>query len=274
MPDRLLRPVGALLALSLLTSCHDARAPSRWTGAPITVDGKNQDWSDIPFTELDDTGMSLGICNDAENVYIAINARIPRLLHPASGKGFTTWFDKSGKKTKDFGIRYIGNPISNPDSTWGGRPEFGGASRPGRPMPGAHQPVIEQLLVLFKPGESGINLKLDGSAGPAAKLDNLNGVFTCELSVPLNYADKGPYVIGAEAGSQISIGIEVGGAAAEPTGGGRRGGMPRDGQRDMPPRDGMGGRPPPGRRDAQLKNPATDDEIWISYTLATESSGE
>jgi len=232
----------------------------------------------MPFTYLKDAGVSLGICNDAEHVYIMFMFRDPKLLLSASGKGFTAWFDKSGAKKKDFGVRYICNPTVNFDPAKGERPGFGDPSRQRMPMPGAQKPVIEQLLVLFGPEEQGINLKLDGSLGPAASLGNLNGVFTYELAIPLDQADKGLYAIGAEAGTDISIGFEIGGMGGGPPGGGKGGGPPGGGKGSGPP-GGMGGGPPGGGRGGGppgggMGGGSQDKDIWINYTLAKPSIPE
>jgi len=255
----------------LFTGCASEEIQSQWTEAPITVDGQNTDWDAIPFTYLKDFEISLGICNDADNIYIMLKFRDPKLLMAASRKGFTAWFDKCGTKKKEFGIRYICNPRVNVDPTRGERPEFGGPFRQRMQMLGDQKPVTEQLLALLGSEEKGINLKLDGSLGPTARLGNLNGVFAYELSVPFDHMGKGLYALETEAGSDISVGFEINNLS-RPPGGSKRGGRP-GGMGDRPP-GGMGGGRGGKHPNRDMRGGSQDQDIWIKYTLATSLSQE
>ena len=104
--------------------------------------------------------------------------------------------------------------------------------------------MTEQLLALFGSEEQDINLKLDGSLSPAARLGNLNGVFAYELAVPFDHMGKDLYAIETEAGSDISIGFEIRGMSRGPPGGSKRGGRP--GGMGSGTLGGMGGGPPGG----------------------------
>ncbi|MDP8241264.1 MAG: hypothetical protein P9X24_19420 [Candidatus Hatepunaea meridiana] len=219
--------------------------------------------------------MSLGICNDADNIYILFQFKDPKWLRTASSRGFTIWLDESTKKKQNFGIRYICNPPIDLNQLRNEETGSGSPYEQRRRIPYVHRKVYEQIVILNGTEEMGISIKPDGSQGPAASLGSANGVFIYEFSIPIAHNDSIPHSIGTEVGSDISIGFEFGGMDREKSkqmkqqmgsrrGGGGKGGGGMGGGRGGG-KGGMGRSP--GRERSQ--DMMQGGEIWVKCSLAS-----
>lgn len=192
---------GILLILS--PSSHLARAASdltftsTWLDPGLTVDGSVRDWPE--FGRLD-RGPAIAFRNDSNSLVVAVTTSDPELRRQLS-TGLILWFDPSGKRTFDFGVRIPGPfrralPGANPD----GPPASESASSTTR---------LDQFDVMG-PGRNARRLiDLDPSLGVevAAGLDQ--GAIVYEVRLPLQKSSAHPYAAGAGPGATIAVGLET-----------------------------------------------------------------
>jgi hypothetical protein len=78
---------------------------SLWSSAPVQIDGRATEWSDMPL--LDEEGIGFRAMNDGANLYLLIGGTAADgrlLLSGKSGQTITLWFLKPDGKTKEWGI--------------------------------------------------------------------------------------------------------------------------------------------------------------------------
>jgi hypothetical protein len=195
--------------------------------------------------------------------------------------GLTLWLDNSGKKKKDFGIRYTGEPLLPDLQKMGGSGE-GGFEESLTPeqrqnLVDREKAMADQITFINKKSNLEIKLKVDGSGGPAVCFDSVGGIYAYEFSIPLQKGDAYDCAIGAKPGQTICLGLEWGGMGDRQSmrqGGGGMGmppgGGPPGGGGGMPPGGGgMGGGPPGGGRSGARMQQPEKQEVWVKTKLAS-----
>jgi hypothetical protein len=274
------RGVKAILVLTffssiLLGSCKTQEVKTYWSAEPVQIDGEMTEWVGKPTIYYEETGVQLGLRNDNQNLYILFrfnNQEWARLIRMG---GVTLWLDNSGKKKKDFGIRYAGGP-SLLDMRKSGVEGVGGfwdnlTPEQQERLMQRQESMAEQLIVIYNKSNQEIPIPANGSSGPAVSFDFPQGIYTYKFKIPLQKSEVFDYAIGAQPGQEISLGLEWG----ELKMGDREKRMKQMGEGGMrPPGGGMGGRPPGGggppgggRSGPGMKKPEKQ-EIWIKTKLA------
>ncbi len=253
-----------------------------WSSEPIKIDGESEDWSSTPVSYFEEKDVTLGLCNDNDNLYVLFNFRNESWARIIKRHGVTIWFDTAGGKRKDMGIRFIGGPApAEMESDRGGFLK--------QLTPEEREVIIlglekmEDQLIIIEDEQERV-IPPDGSCGPAVSSANNQGVFTYEFSIPLQEGEENSdyYYLNEEPEHTISIGLEWGLSEdefrstmermrpGEGPGEGFPGGMegPPGGG---PPRGGQGRLP--GVRGGMLEK----QEVWIRTSLAyptAEQSGQ
>jgi len=88
--------------------CHWAGASALET--PITIDGSNSDWADIPTIYFEDQQAVLGVANDSDNLYLLMRFHDPKWVRTIKMSGLKIYVDAKGGESKDVCIRYLGGP--------------------------------------------------------------------------------------------------------------------------------------------------------------------
>lgn len=263
----------------LLGGCKTQEVSNHWSSQPVQVDGQMTDWAGIPANYLEDSGVQLGLCYDNQNLYILFRFSNQAWARAIRMGGVTLWLDNSGKKKKDFGIRYTGGPSLSEMQGQGmaGEGGFWESLTPEQKerLKQRQASMADQITVIDKKRDQEIALRADGSGGPAFGFANLQGIYTYEFSIPLQKGDVFDYGIGAEPGQIICLGLEWGLSEED-----RQrmmkemgGGPPRGGRGDMGGglpgggRGGMGGRGGPGGG-SRPQMPGKQ-EVWVKTVLAT-----
>lgn len=267
------------------TGCGSLEMKSKWREQEIIVDGKSDDWVGI-LQYVEEKNISVGVQNDDNFFYMCMIIDEPQLRNQIMAQGLRLWFDPEGGDEKAFGIKYpIGLGMMRP-----GR-EFTEEERermrePGRPQnedsdmdPERHQQEFERSLaeleILSAGIDEGIRISVGEANGIEIKLKMYNAQVVYECKIPLLSSRGRPYVIKAQSGDAIGVGLEspqidmqamrdrIGGRM--PDGGGRGGGGMIGGGRG-----GMGGMP--GGRGGRGGNRQTPEElkVWASVHLATK----
>lgn len=248
----------------LLGGCKTKEASSHWSAQPVQVDGQMTDWVGMPANYMEDSGVQLGLCNDNQNLYILFRFSNQAWARAIRMGGVTLWLDNSGKKKKDFGIRYTGGPSLSEMQGQGmaGEGGFWESLTPEQKerLKQRQASMADQITVIDKKSDQEIALRADGTRGPAVGFANLKGIYTYEFSIPLQKGDVFDYGIGVESGQIICLGLEWGGMSKED----RVSMMERMGGR--PP--GRGGRPRGGSR----PQPPEEQEVWVKTRLALPSA--
>ncbi len=263
---------------TLLAGCKTQEVPTHWSAEPVQVDGEMTGWDGMPTTYFEDLGAQLGLSNDGENLYILFRFNNQTWARAIRMGGVTLWLDSSGKRNKNFGIRYAGGPSLSEFQKM--RPSGEGGFREAL-TPEQQQRLSEmekagfdQITIIDKKGNQEMTVSSDGSAGPAACFASPQGTYTYELSIPLKKGDVSHYGIGAEPGQVICLGLEWGGMDEEDRQKmmERMGGGPPGGMGGGPP-GGMGGGRGGGPRGGGRMQPVEEQELWVKTRLAEPSEG-
>jgi hypothetical protein len=261
----------------LLFNCKGTEVQTNWSTTQVKIDGETNDWANTPMVYFEESGVQLGLRNDSENLYILFrfsNQAWARAIHRG---GLTLWLDNSGKKKKDFGIRYAGGP-SISEMQKEGMPNRGGfwdslTPEQQQRLTDMQTAAANQIIVINNKSEQERAISADGSSGPAVSFGSPQGAYTYEFSIPLQKSDVSRYGIGAQPGQAICLGLEWGGmskadrANMEKMGGGMGGGPP-GGMGGGPP----GGNPPGGGRGGPGMQSTEKQEIWVKTSLASPSA--
>ena len=74
---------------------------SRWSDSAVVLDGIADDWAGFPLEYSEEEKISLGVRNDAENIYFVFLSRDEQMVRKIQMAGVTLWFDTAGGKKKD-----------------------------------------------------------------------------------------------------------------------------------------------------------------------------
>ncbi len=249
-----------MIVLLMMNGCGDKNYESRWTDIPVSVDGDNSDWSESSLTYFDKMQLVMGISNDEENLYVIYKFNDIALARRIQMRGVTLWFNADGKKNKNFGIQYYGDPSVNLMN-----PEQAGFSNLSDEQRAEFKTMPTDLLgmVIVNDNSENIPLPTSNMNGISAMVRQTDGIFTYEFKVPLTTSEGRPYAINAKPGQKISFGLELGQPDMKEMQRMRSqmGGMD-PGNGGMQGRGRAGGGMMPGMMNIQKK------ELWLSLNLA------
>jgi len=279
--------VAALVCLA--AGCGPTQLDSRYKDRDIVIDGKYADWAGGLQTVGGDD-ITVGLANDGTDLCIALIVDDRQVRRQLAISGLFLWFDSSGGKTKQFGLRFplgmeevageMPRPLGVAADAQKTQPADGQRPQPADGQKPQREPdeVILEMEV-FSPSEQvWRRVGLKEIRGIEAAASRGTGPLVLEFRVPL--AKTGPfgYGIGAAAGALIGVGLEtleidmeaLRGNMAPPDDGG--GGGP---DRRPPSGGGMGGGPGGGMGGGQGppgggERPSVPDpiKIWTRVQLA------
>ena len=90
-----------ILSLVILSGCGVYE--SVYQDQPLVIDGSSSDWT-TTLDSKNNNGMSYGISNDTENLFIRLNINDQDIQRKIFLAGLTIWIDTTGKKKETFGI--------------------------------------------------------------------------------------------------------------------------------------------------------------------------
>jgi hypothetical protein len=223
MKIRLLIPV-VIMIMILLPSCGSVEIDSQWRTGEIVVDGKIADWQG-KLWEIKDSGLSVGVLNDENSVFLCLRAADLRAAAQVFRRGLVVWLDPKGGKDKVLGIHY---PLGRDGSDFEGppgNPDSAGQDVPARPRTRAN---LDEIEILGPGRDEKASLHIDELKGIRVAVSRSGGMIVYELAVPLVKGENAPYAAQSGPGKTLGIGFD----AAEPD--------------VLMPGRGMGGRMPGG----------------------------
>lgn len=253
--------------LFLLVGCRTIELNSSWRDREITVDGASSDWLGA-LTYIEEPDISVGLLNDEESLFICLLAETPFSRDQIMRQGFIVWFDPTGGKEKNFGIRFPLGMEENLPPKRMGEEDF-------RPRMERDEEEVEDLLDFFQKSMTELEIlgpKKDDkqkmlvaeAKGIEVSLVPSSGMLTYEMRVPLSENPEHPYAINSQPGKTMSIGFETPKLDLEKM---RRGMGPR-----IPGGGGMPGigRMPGGGMGGGMMRPQLPDEIklWLKVQIA------
>jgi hypothetical protein len=86
---------------------------SDWKKSEIVIDGKFNEWEGSLY-DLKKVNVTIGVRNDAENIYLCFISYDQGVRRQIMDGGFTVWFDPSGGTDERYGIKF---PVGRPKGT-------------------------------------------------------------------------------------------------------------------------------------------------------------
>ena len=85
---------------------QDKAVVSRWTAAPVQVDGSPLDWTAEEITAEEEVGAKIAFRNDADNLYILFVLPDPKFQSTVDLTGVKFWINPAMKSKKAYGIMF------------------------------------------------------------------------------------------------------------------------------------------------------------------------
>ena len=269
--------LAALLAAAIIQAgCAGAqRIPGQWLSLSRPDDGRPEDFSRSLTSHLFENGMMVGLGNDNDSLYVFFTPDLRRERARPGGARLRVWLDARGGRARRLALEHVVSAGPGP----GHEPEAGtpgeGAARalaeatPGPAGAAKHGPAPqggrEFLKVIDRARGREAFIAMDGSQGPALRLDSGWGDFTYQLRIPFRPAGDWPG-LSVNAGQVIAVGFDW---QAERRSGPRGRGLERP--RGEPGGPGMGGMPPGGAMGTGGQPgsaPLGRRRAWVRTTIA------
>ena len=253
---------------------------------PICIDGLDSEWSLSKFTPIDDQS-TYSIMNDDSTLFMIFKTSNRDYIRQIISSGLEIWFNPGGKKRSKLGFQYLGvgkTLTARGFETRGERPEF----RTDNPDERIRKLLQLPLAIGVLNNDGPIDrIMPEDSSGVQIKSDYMNGVFTCEMRIPLYSNAHNPYAAIANGHKKIDLEINTetrhgehdrgefrgrgpggGGFGEKPGGerGERPGGLDTD---DLPGKMRPGGMRP--GREGRFQQPKTL-EVQVQIKLAETGS--
>ncbi|MCX6566414.1 MAG: hypothetical protein NTW38_08345 [Candidatus Aminicenantes bacterium] len=103
--------LAGLLVLPLGAS-KDKVITSRWTAAPVAVDGQTTEWAPEEIVAEESVGAKIAVRNDASHVYVMLSLDDPQFQSTAEQTGITFWINPAMKTKKVHGIKFYRKTIT------------------------------------------------------------------------------------------------------------------------------------------------------------------
>jgi hypothetical protein len=203
--------------LLLVCACKQAESdlPIHWLASPIQIDGRFNDWDSLATSRMHEDHAVLKLANDSQNLYLYYITDDLDWVRTIKMTGLTLYFNRSGKKDKEFFVRYRnGPPIEELEQREGGP----GTASSARLHPAMHEQLLEserdfhvQFTCFVRDWIVEKSIPVDGRQGPQAAYGQNAGKAAYEFCIPLKQCEPLFYGLGIAPGAVIGIGAEWGG---------------------------------------------------------------
>lgn len=191
----------AAVYLLFTTGCDKTiSVQSVWNDGRVNVDGRGEDWENVPLDSVEEMKLSWGIRNDGSNLYVLIVSWNDQLIRIFQREGITLWIDSSLGKKKDFGIFVMGGMLRQKKPVVNNSQEKEDESNP-------ENFTAPELAVIYQNQPTPISA--DGKAGLAVASNCEGLVCAYELRIPLRKSTDAKYALGSDPGTKVLLGIEI-----------------------------------------------------------------
>ena len=210
-PALLPAAAAAILPIVLLAADRPHLTSSTPT-APITVDGRLDDWTG-DLSPMGADPFSVQVANDQSYLYLRLTASDPTVRNEIVRRGLIVWFDESGGTKKHFGIHYpvVESQGTAADSSGSqGRSGYGGHHGGGSASAPSDDYEPANRIDVLGPGKNDArSLTSDHGSGVEAAVRVSEGQVLYELKIPLAKSADHPYALDTAVGKTIGIGFET-----------------------------------------------------------------
>lgn len=227
-----------IVGVAALTApgCGDVVLKSRALDTPVVVDGKYDDW-DGRMTTVQGGSMSIGACNDTENLYVIIVVGDEEKQRSIMMSGLTLWFDPAGGTDGQFGIHYplglrdperfierpafrdrdrdgdfggeggegVGDRDNDRDMDRGERPQRPGSPREMRAE--FRKEALAEAELIGAGGAERITRAPGNLPGVQVAAGSERGTMVLEYRIPLTAPVDAPWGVGAIPGATVGVGV-------------------------------------------------------------------
>lgn len=199
---------GWILGAAVLAGCGSSvELQSQWLDRSIDVDGVLYEWTDN-FLILYKHDIDVGVFNDEEFLYLSFGSGSHEVQTQIDERGLIVWFDPTGEKKRDFGIKF---PLG-----WQSLVDLPEDMPPSSDLPEdlvqardeARQTALADLEFLVG-GETAFRVGAGTTSGVEASVRSAGAAFSYELRVPLRVTEEFPYAVGVEPGVELMVGFET-----------------------------------------------------------------
>jgi hypothetical protein len=195
-----------MIILSSILACNEPKLDSNWKSTGLSSDEPDSVWVTSSVYSLEGKNVSIGLENDADNLYILLKASDRQTQARIMRAGLTIWLDAAGKKNMTFGIHY---PLGMP----GQMPFPQGDRQAGEnqeQIRGLFAEMADTMEIIGPKKDERIRVPIVNGLGPAAMTDNDNGTITYELRIPLRSTNNSAYALNIDPGKVVGLGLETG----------------------------------------------------------------
>jgi hypothetical protein len=246
--------IGVLVGAGLLGGCGaGVQVTSAWNDAPVTIDGSAAEWNGR-LTPIKDAGVSLGIRNDADNLYLCMLMPEEQFRRQMMLQGLTVWFEaQDGRR---LGVQFPVGLMHQDRAMMPMDRDLGPEDRDRM-----FDMALRELEIRGNEPDDRTVFSTLQTPGFKVKIGRADGMVAYELEMPLAATKQKPYAIGAGPGGAVTLEIASGNfanarsdrsAGDHQPGSGRPGGGMRPGSTGMPGGEmpGETGMPGEGMSDA------------------------
>lgn len=212
--------LGSALLLTLfvlINGCEDQAVKSAWRSINIKIDGSQLDW-DNNVNYSPDLGISMGLMNDSQNVYLCLNIKNPFAIERILKTGFIVWFN-SAADSDTVGVEYpIGiaphEPFKRKSDSTEDNSKDTTKTKDTLTMHIRLEDLVKRQIKYNIINEDKTIVESDsaGSEHPVeTAISYRAGQLVYELRMPLLKNGSAPYAINASPGQMINVGFQVGG---------------------------------------------------------------
>jgi hypothetical protein len=202
---------------SLSAISKEETAMSGWAAAAPAIDGQADDWAGVPRGLDKSTRVEYAFRNDAENLYGLCVFKDPKFLSTIKATGLIVYFDTSGKREKERGIRFIQKTVGA-DELLATLEKQGQVLTEERKQESRAQSSYFLFDCSVVDGQGNIlgpAVGTGASLPPVFRLGRSGQEMVYEFRVPLGKRQDHPAGIGTAPGQSLQVEFEWGGLTKE-----------------------------------------------------------
>lgn len=199
-----------LISAFSISNAKTLKLDSNWKEMEITIDGNDSEWENTK-QYYEKENVALGFMNDDKYLYVCLSSTDMRDFGHFIRHGFNVYFDKNGKKKKNFGICILPVRMKNekPEDRSDAPPEQREHTRfKEENLKEMIVDIGSEVRILRKNKDKEKVCSVEDMIGLDLQTDYIDGRFICEMKIP--YVQNAVYTcsIDAEKGAKIGIGFE------------------------------------------------------------------